>query len=44
MREQKKTINYSRSETWKTAYDMIFEFGLEGRKKNSCKREHENIL
>lgn len=40
MREWKKTINYSGSETKKTAYDMTFEFGIERRKKNSGNREN----
>lgn len=39
MKEQKMTINYSGSETRKIAYDTNFEFSLEGRKKNSGKRE-----
>lgn len=38
-RTEKDSVNYSGSETRKNAYDMTFDFGLEGRKKNSGKRE-----
>lgn len=43
-RTEKDVINNSGSDTRKTAYDMTFEFGFEGRKINSGERQqHEKV-